>query len=217
MFTPGSRACAYRTASGRAKWPNRDPLGEVGGFNLYGFVGNNAIQFHDPLGLAPVFGPGPFPVWPPDGKPPRNPIPAPRLDPDDTVPGDFSGIALCQRPLREEDCKDKVLNKCGQGHKFLAQFSDGKPTEGYGFYPSGKVEQEKLLTCPRGKPCKPTDKPLKYGTGATANKTGKTASLEEIMDCIKSRPALGPYEAPVNDCRHWPARTATDCGLDCGQ
>jgi hypothetical protein len=31
MFTPGSRACAYRTASGRAKWPNRDPLGELAG------------------------------------------------------------------------------------------------------------------------------------------------------------------------------------------
>jgi hypothetical protein len=30
MFTPGSRACAYKTASGRRKWLNRDPLGEPG-------------------------------------------------------------------------------------------------------------------------------------------------------------------------------------------
>ena len=30
MFTPGSQACAYKTASGLGKWPNRDPLGEVG-------------------------------------------------------------------------------------------------------------------------------------------------------------------------------------------
>ena len=30
MFTPGSRACAYKTASGRHEWPNRDPIGELG-------------------------------------------------------------------------------------------------------------------------------------------------------------------------------------------
>ena len=30
MFTPGSRACAYKTASGLGKWPNRDPLDEPG-------------------------------------------------------------------------------------------------------------------------------------------------------------------------------------------
>jgi len=51
MFTPGSRACAYRTASGRARWPNRDPIGEEGGINLYGFVGNSAVNFFDALGL----------------------------------------------------------------------------------------------------------------------------------------------------------------------
>jgi len=51
MFTPGWRACAYRTASGRAKWPNRDPIGEVGGNNLYNFVGNDPIRRIDSLGL----------------------------------------------------------------------------------------------------------------------------------------------------------------------
>lgn len=51
MFTPGSRACAYKTASGRAEWPNRDPIGEEGGLNLYGFVYNNPMSFLDPYGL----------------------------------------------------------------------------------------------------------------------------------------------------------------------
>ena len=34
------------------KWMSRDPLGEFGGLNLYGFVGNNPANFFDPLGLA---------------------------------------------------------------------------------------------------------------------------------------------------------------------
>jgi len=51
MFTPGSRACAYRTASGRAKWPNRDPIEEKGGVNLYRFVANSPISNFDALGL----------------------------------------------------------------------------------------------------------------------------------------------------------------------
>jgi hypothetical protein len=48
----GCRACAYETASGRGFWPNRDPLGEKGGVNLYGFVRNEAFTNVDFLGLA---------------------------------------------------------------------------------------------------------------------------------------------------------------------
>jgi RHS repeat-associated protein len=33
------------------RWPNRDPIGELGGANLYGFVRNNAISRFDPFGL----------------------------------------------------------------------------------------------------------------------------------------------------------------------
>jgi hypothetical protein len=52
MFTPGSRVCAYKTASGLDKWPNRDPLGEPGGLNLYGFVANNPLNLIDTDGKA---------------------------------------------------------------------------------------------------------------------------------------------------------------------
>jgi hypothetical protein len=34
-----------------ARWLSRDPIGENGGFNLYGFVGNDPVNFVDPLGL----------------------------------------------------------------------------------------------------------------------------------------------------------------------
>jgi len=40
----------YNASTGR--WPNRDPLGEKGGLNLYGFVGNNSINKFDPFGLT---------------------------------------------------------------------------------------------------------------------------------------------------------------------
>ena len=52
MFTPGSRGCGYRTASGRHEWLNQDPIEEWGGVNLYGFVNNDSINGLDPLGLV---------------------------------------------------------------------------------------------------------------------------------------------------------------------
>jgi len=36
------------------RWINRDPIGEAGGINLYGFVGNDGVNFLDFLGLKEV-------------------------------------------------------------------------------------------------------------------------------------------------------------------
>ena len=40
---------------GTGRWPSRDPIGEEGGVNLYGFVDNHALSEHDFLGLADEF------------------------------------------------------------------------------------------------------------------------------------------------------------------
>lgn len=34
------------------KWPNRDPIEELGGLNLYGYVYNDPVDNYDPMGLA---------------------------------------------------------------------------------------------------------------------------------------------------------------------
>jgi hypothetical protein len=41
----------YDPATGR--WPSRDPIGERGGLNLYGFVGNDGVNQWDLLGQRP--------------------------------------------------------------------------------------------------------------------------------------------------------------------
>jgi hypothetical protein len=92
-FTPGWRTCAYKTASGRREWPNRDPAGEAEDVNLYRFAYNNSVGFFDSDGfqvttappapsrppgptLLPRPGPGPGPK---PGPPPTRPVMPPRL------------------------------------------------------------------------------------------------------------------------------------------
>jgi hypothetical protein len=41
----------YEAASGRSNWPNRDPIAEYGGVNLYGFVRNDGVNLIDLYGL----------------------------------------------------------------------------------------------------------------------------------------------------------------------
>ena len=48
-----SRPTPTNFTPGIPHWPSRDPIGEDGGENLYGFVGNDGIAQADALGLTP--------------------------------------------------------------------------------------------------------------------------------------------------------------------
>jgi hypothetical protein len=45
---------SYEPASGLRKWLSRDPIGELGGVNLYGMIGNDSINRLDILGMFSV-------------------------------------------------------------------------------------------------------------------------------------------------------------------
>ena len=40
-------------SSDLGRWISRDPIGELGGINLYGYVSNDPVDWTDPLGLEP--------------------------------------------------------------------------------------------------------------------------------------------------------------------
>jgi hypothetical protein len=194
---------------------SRDPIAEKGGVNLYCFVANTPVDFIDGDGRV-VQIPNPFPFPLPPILIPIDPVPPPILDPDDQVPSDYTGFAICQRDVVEGGCVEELVNKCGQGHKYLARFERGEITTGKGYYSSG-VETEETLICERGNTCERTNTTLKYGQyrGMNAELAGDRA----IWDCINSHPGWkrNYYKPPIRDCRHFASKAATDCGLDCGQ
>ena len=82
--------------SGLKRWLNRDPIGEQGGINLYGYVANRATIATDPSGLdsgitpvepnRPQVPSNPYPITPVEpNRPPPN-LPSPSPSPTTTEP-----------------------------------------------------------------------------------------------------------------------------------
>ena len=53
------RPTPTKNVSGIPRWPSRDPIAENGGLNLYGFVGNDGVNFLDVHGFVRFPGPNP--------------------------------------------------------------------------------------------------------------------------------------------------------------
>ena len=69
----------YDPVTGR--WPSRDPIGERGGVNLYGFIGNGSVSAVDFLGLLGTGNKNdtPLPILPPFD--PNGPVAPPEIPP----------------------------------------------------------------------------------------------------------------------------------------
>ncbi|MCX8155417.1 MAG: RHS repeat-associated core domain-containing protein [Verrucomicrobiae bacterium] len=75
----------YNPTTGR--WPNRDPIQERGGLNLYGFVLNNPANYIDKHGLYnPITGPDGKPAGPGSGLPDPTIFLPPNLQPPPSAP-----------------------------------------------------------------------------------------------------------------------------------
>jgi len=118
MFTPGWRACGYRTASGRAKWPNRDPLGDEAFFTLY-TQGKSRIERRQlrAESLKPLY------VFVSND-------PANKYD----YLGLQCGITVHRAPVKVGLVWDWPPIDINAGHEWIE--IDGK---GYGFWPSGSA------------------------------------------------------------------------------
>ncbi|MEI7910235.1 MAG: RHS repeat-associated core domain-containing protein, partial [Verrucomicrobiota bacterium] len=96
------------------RWPSRDPIGERGGMNLYGFVGNDGVDNVDYIGLQvaeeefvrpPMVRPSPplLPQAPPPRPEPSRPLrprPSPAIPLPDlpSIPGTPDGPSSPQNP-----------------------------------------------------------------------------------------------------------------------
>jgi hypothetical protein len=79
LLTVQSAFAFYNPQVGR--WANRDPMGEIGGINLYGFVANDPLILTDTDGRD-WWPPSKWPKWPKSKpKPPTPPPPSPKGPP----------------------------------------------------------------------------------------------------------------------------------------
>jgi len=117
----------YDPKTGR--WPSRDPIGERGGTNLYGMVGNSLIGSIDYLGLAMAL------CCPPDGQE----GPAAQYDTDKQC---------CNNGAPEDKVTDSEKNKCCADELDCSNYVYGPALED--LFPDVRDDLSKKLTKPTG-------------------------------------------------------------------
>jgi RHS repeat-associated protein len=154
------------------RWPSRDPIGERGGLNLYGFVGNDGANSTDYLGLI---------------QPPTEAIPIPPRDipgepgderkkPKEKDPLEYRYLAICVAQIKCSCCPEKIT--CGTitvsgfgGHDTNAEVARDKAKAMILRHAKGDCETK--TSCP-GKPLK-TCEP----NGTVAPEQGMKDALEK--------------------------------------
>ncbi len=196
---------AYSPSTGR--WPNRDPIGERGGVNLYGFVSNQPVGWLDTDGR--------------DIRRGNDGPPVPRTPPDPI------GFALCIRDVNPEGLIENVIligfriahPRTPTDHAYL-HYKHCKDCERVGWgiggtKPGTPPKKETVFNPTDCKSCKKTDSLLQYGA---PGKKGTEATDSEILDCISKVPTSKKYKPTGKgryNCMDWAKEAASTCGLDC--
>lgn len=218
LFGAREAQAFYNPSTGR--WLSRDPIGEQGGRNLYGFVRNDPVQFVDTDGrqLSPPLCNTCGQVALPGHK--CVPLPPP-------TPPDPTGFALCTRDVNAEGLGEhllligfKILHpQTPTDHAYLHYKSCDKcERTGLGIggtKPGLKPIPETKFGPTDCKPCKRTGSTLQYGD---TTKTGTQATDAEIWDCISKTPTSQSYKPTGKghyNCMDWAKEAASKCGLDC--
>jgi RHS repeat-associated protein len=199
----------YNASTGR--WISRDPIGELAGLNLIGFVKNDSVGKADADG--------------------RDIIERCSL-----CGAAYHGSHQCSpEPTRIQACVRDInksgggcLNYCALsianivGHGFLA-LTDGKggivDTRGSRFdwadAGSGPWPEPQPISPRACTQCIRTEAPLKHGAGSEAGKTGQTASESEIWECITKHTLKRHYGGFSYNCNDWVKEAAQACGIRC--
>ena len=128
--TPGLRACAYKTASGRRQWLNRDPIEEDGGPNLYTFLNNSPLSGIDADGRQFVQPGDPFPK---------------SACSDDANKSQIGTVCTGNAPvMRAASCPGA---KCKEGDKPRKHADDGKEMKDCPGYGKIEVKCTKFEAC----------------------------------------------------------------------
>jgi hypothetical protein len=211
LLLPLSAHCFYNPSTGR--WLSRDPSGEKQDKNLYGFVANR------PVLLVDIDGRG----WP-DGPMGKGGPPGPRMPELPSLNDKNPGFEMCRRDAIGDDICTQLANMLGGIHTFVRRTSfdaEGKPKhDGWGFDDANKPRPEPPTMDPLINPraeikcasCSRTSSQLQYGA---TQKTGLTATDQEIWDCVKSVPNSHDYSCTTYNCRSYAHEAASKCGLSC--
>jgi RHS repeat-associated protein len=204
----------YNPSTGR--WPNRDPITERGGKNLYNFVQSQAITQIDIDGRERGIicsKCGRYYVG----------IECPWCNQE--PPGARARIQLCNRKIENDDpcsCWGAIIGLANflQGHNYLQIVDEsGKVLDTRGSrFDTGKAGEGPWPEPPDVKPrwcasCVRSNGKLSHGPGA--QKAGIDASDEEIWECIKGHSLTRDYGGLRYNCNAWVAEAWKACGLRC--
>jgi len=186
------------------RWLSRDPIGEAGGINLYGFVGNNPISRVDPLGLDYVLSTGIRSAssfnYPDTGGPTLGQT-ASQVGSSwlDNLWNSLLGlVGMTMRDPTGDPRTQQQLNAMAQN----AQQHLGSPMAQNGFYQPGSQEDAvgtglfMLTPLPfmKGKPCPPNlGSKLDYVLGRA---TGSTHNIERSQAMLTQLESIGLRDTP---------------------